>query len=103
MSSKIPEIDTKTILKSATRVAQARAVLASRPYNAMQALIASVATAFAVYAMSDFAAPMVVKILISCGFVGSMLSQIDAWFLQRRLDAVVDLLSQIEREDSEIA
>jgi hypothetical protein len=103
MHSTISEAEAKNTLKNIARIVQARAVLAERPGNAMYTVVASLAAAVAVYAMSDFAAPMSVKVIISGAFVGALLSQIDAWFLQRRLEAVLVLLSEIEREDDTVA
>ncbi len=94
------EIEAKDLLDKVTRKSKARRVLASGHSLSILTLVSSSAAGVAVYVMADSTVSMAVKILISFGFVCGILGQIDSWRLQRRLDAAIELILQIEDERS---
>jgi hypothetical protein len=98
MNSPMTQIEVKDILDKVARKSKARRVLTSGHSYSVLSLLASVATGISVYFMADSTVSIAVQILISVGVVGGVLSQIDSWRLQRRLDAAIELLLQIEDE-----
>ncbi|GAB2854561.1 hypothetical protein GCM10027277_23860 [Pseudoduganella ginsengisoli] len=96
MKTPITEFETQNLLEQGSRRANAKAVLAKSAASRTSLLASAIATGVAVYFMGDFAAPLAVKVLISVGFASAILSQIECWHLQRRLDAAIELLRQAE-------
>jgi len=96
MNPTITEPEARALLDKVARASKARAILATRPSYAIRSLISSLVTGAGIFAIADFSAPLSVKILIIIGFVFGVIGQIDAWILQRRLEAAVELLQQRE-------
>lgn len=92
------DIEAKNLLDKVARKSKAKMVLASASSVPMLAstLVSSLAATVVVYVMADFTAPIPVKILIGFCFVSGVLSQMETWRLQRRLDAAIELLHQSE-------
>lgn len=90
------DIEAKNLLDKVARKSKAKMVLASASSVPMLALASSLAATVVVYVMADFTAPIPVKILIGFCFVSGVLSQMETWRLQRRLDAAIELLHQSE-------
>jgi hypothetical protein len=96
MNTPMTEFEAKNLLELEGRRFRARAVLSRRESIRMTSLVSAIATGAAVYFMADFAAPLAVKGLIAVAFVSGVVSQIESWQLQRRLDAAIELLRQAE-------
>jgi hypothetical protein len=98
MNSPMTKMETQDLLDKMARKSKAKNILASGSSYSIRPWISPIAVVFLTYAMSDFTVPLVVKIIISIGFVCGTLGQIDTWRLQRRLDAAIELLQQGEDE-----
>ena len=96
MKPPITEYEAHHLLQREGRRARARAVLAKRSASTTAGLVSAVVTGICLYAMGDFAAPLSVKVLITVAVTGAIVSQVECWQLQRRLDAAIELLRQAD-------
>lgn len=96
MKPPLTEFEAQNLLASESRRSRAKALLARRASITATSLVSSVATGIALFCMGDFAAPLSVKVLITVSFVSAVVSQVESWQLQRRLDAAIELLLQAD-------
>jgi hypothetical protein len=96
MNSPMTKMEAQDLLDKVARKSKAKEILASGSSYTILPWVSMIAVITATFALSDFIAPMPVKILISMSFGFSILSQFDTWRLQRRLDAAIELLQQAE-------
>lgn len=102
MNSHLIALETKDLLDKVARKSKAKRILASGNSYMFKSLIPPILAGMTGYALADSTLPMTVKILIIIGFVFGIYSQIDSWRLQRRLDAAIELLLQIEEDRNEL-
>lgn len=96
MKTQITELEARKLLEKEGRRSRAKALLDRRASISMTALVPSIATGIALYCMGDFAAPLSVKVLITVSFASAIVSQVESWQSQRRLEAAIELLRQAD-------